>query len=261
MKYIFLFAAPLIAAAGCAERQVETPHVITNSIGMKLVLIPAGEFLMGSPEGENGRHYFAGPQHRVKITKEFYMGTTEVTQAQWKVIMGYNPSDFIGDDLPVESVSWDECQTFLKILSAKEGKKYRLPTEAEWEYACRAGSPTKYYFGENYEKLDEYGWYGENSDGTTHPVGGKRPNAWGLYDMHGNVDERCQDFFGKDYYKNSPAANPTGPESGESRVDRGGCWRDIPRSCGSASRNSVLPDIRRNYLGFRVVLEYRPVKN
>jgi formylglycine-generating enzyme required for sulfatase activity len=197
------------------------PDKFTNSIGMKFVLIPAGEFTMGSPENEQGRDSNE-PQHKVKITKPFYMQTTEVTQAQWKAVMGNNPSYFKGNDLPVETVSWDDAQEFIKKLSAKEGVKYRLPTEAEWEYACRAGSTTKFYFGEDESKLDEYAWYHNNSDGKTHPVGQKKPNAWGLYDMHGNVWEWCQDWYGADYYKNSPAEDPQGPASAESRVLRGG---------------------------------------
>jgi formylglycine-generating enzyme required for sulfatase activity len=195
----------------------------TNSIGMKFVLIPAGEFTMGSPENEVGRNSDE-TQHNVKITKSFYIQTTEVTQAQWKAVMGNNPSYFKGDDLPKEQVSWDDAQEFLKKLSAKEGVTYRLPTEAEWEYACRAGSTTRFCFGDDDSKLVEYAWYSANSDSKTHPVGGKKPNAWGLYDMHGNVWEWCQDWYDENYYKNSPAEDPQGPANGEFRVLRGGSW-------------------------------------
>jgi formylglycine-generating enzyme required for sulfatase activity len=223
----------------------------TNSIGMKFVLIPAGEFTMGSPENEQNRFRDEGPQHKVKITKPFYMQTTEVTQAQWKAVMGSNPSYFKGDDLPVEQVSWDDAQEFIKKLSTKEGVKYRLPTEAEWEYAYRAGSTTKYCFGDDESKLGEYAWYGENSDSKTHPVGSKKPNAWGLYDMHGNVWEWCQDQYDGDYYRNSPAEDPQGPANGEDRVLRGGRWDGGSRYCRSASRFGSGSSIRGSAFGFR----------
>jgi formylglycine-generating enzyme required for sulfatase activity len=158
-----------------------------NTIGMKLVLIPAGEFMMGSPETEKDREADEGPQHKVQITKPFFMGTATVTQGQWKAVMGKNQSYFKGDDLPVESVSWNNCQEFLNKLPVKEGNAYRLPTEAEWEYACRGGTATRFAGCVADGLLDDYGWHRWNSGEKTHPAGQKKPNAWGLYDMHGNV--------------------------------------------------------------------------
>ncbi|MFH1421813.1 MAG: formylglycine-generating enzyme family protein [Planctomycetota bacterium] len=207
----------------------------TNSIGIKFVKIEAGEFMMGSPENEKDRQSDE-TQHKVKITKPFYIQTTEVTQAQWKAVMGNNPSYFQGparaaaggDDLPVEKVSWDDAQEFIKKLNSKEGKNvYRLPTEAEWEYACRAGSTTRFCYGDDESKLRDYAWYQDNSDSKTHPVGTKLPNAWGLYDMHGNVLEWCNDSYDAGYYTSSPANDPQGPTSGEGRVLRGGSWNSV----------------------------------
>jgi formylglycine-generating enzyme required for sulfatase activity len=167
------------------------PADFTNSIGMEFVLIPAGAFEMGSPSNEAGRDDDDGPIHQVTIKNAFYMGKYEVTQEQWRAVMGDNPSYFTGNDnLPVEQVSWDDVQEFIRKLNAKEGTdKYRLPSEAEWEYACRAGTTTRYSFGDSESRLGEYAWYTDNSGSKTHPVGQKKPNPWGLYDMHGNVWE------------------------------------------------------------------------
>ena len=171
----------------------------TNSIGMKLRLIPAGEFMMGSPGTESGREDDE-TQHRVSITKPFYLGVTEVTQEQYQKVMGTNPSYFKGPQNPVETVSWADAVEFCRKLSAMPAEKtaghvYRLPTEAEWEYACRAGTTTAYSFGDDASRLGDYGWFGGNSDSKTHQVGEKKPNAWGLYDMHGGVYEWCQDRY------------------------------------------------------------------
>jgi formylglycine-generating enzyme required for sulfatase activity len=226
-----------------------SPDEFTNSIGMKFVLIQAGEFTMGSPENEED-HQGDETQHKVKMTRPFYMQTTEVTQAQWKAVMENNPSRFKGDDLPVEMVSWDDAQEFIKKLSAKESVKYRLPTEAEWEYACRAGSTTRFCFGDDESKLGEYAWYNKNSENKTHPVGTKKPNGWGLYDMHGNVWEWCQDWYNENYYKTSPPEDPQGPASSEYRVLRGGCWLLDDDSCRSADR-WFGPSVHGGYIGFR----------
>ncbi|MFH1024246.1 MAG: formylglycine-generating enzyme family protein [Planctomycetota bacterium] len=222
-----------------------------NSIGMTLVWIPPGEFMMGSPDNEPGRGEDEGPQHKVKITKGFYMGATEVTQAQWKAVMGDNPSNFKGDDLPVEQVSWNDCQVFLKKFSDKEGKTYRLPTEAEWEYACRAGTTTRFCFGDDDGGLGAYAWFYGNSGNQTHAVGTKKSNAFGLYDMHGNVWEWCQDRFGA--YPSGDVTDPTGATSGSDRVLRSGSWFGTPEFCRSACRVRGDPAIRSNICGFRVV--------
>jgi formylglycine-generating enzyme required for sulfatase activity len=227
---------------------------ITNSIGMKLVLIPAGEFLMGSPATEEGR-YSDEQQHRVRITKPYYLGATEVTQTQYEAVMRENLSDFKGPQRPVETVSWDDAASFCDRLSALQaekvaGRTYRLPTEAEWEYASRAGSTARYAYGDDAAALGDHAWFVDNSSETTHPVGEKQPNAWGLYDMHGNVWEWCADWYGE--YTNSLVDDPTGPATGSERVHRGGCWLDPATDCRTAYRGKVRPFIRVSDLGFRV---------
>ena len=189
------------------------------------------------------------------ITKPFYMGICEVTQAQWKAVMNDNPSEFKGDDLPVERVSWTDSQEYLAKLREKlgNGLRSRLPTEAEWECACRAGSKTKYSFGDNEGSLGESASYGANSGGKTHPVGQKEPNVWGFYDMHGNVAEWCGDLYC--VYSDSAATDPTGPGTGLARVLRGGSWFDIPGLCSSACRDGRFPSYCSEMCGFRVVCE------
>ncbi len=229
--------------------------IVTNSIGMKLVLIPAGSFEMGSPDSDKDARVFEKPQHRVRITRPFYLGVHEVTQGQYEEVTGETPSGFKGsDDLPVEQVSWNEAIAFCTKLSARERLMdgYRLPSEAEWEYACRAGSTTRYSFGDDAARLGEFAWYGGNSGNTSHPVGQKRPNAWGLYDMHGNVWEWCSDGYKAEYYKESPPTDPPGASQAADRVNRGGGWRFIPRFCRAADRSSGTPGDRRNGLGFRL---------
>ena len=224
-----------------------------RGVTMDLVYIPAGEFMMGSPSNENGRYGDEGPQHRVRITKGFYLGIHEVTQAQYQAVMGKNPSRFRGADNPVEQVSWHDCAAFCKRLSRKTGRSVRLPTEAEWEYACRAGTTRRFCFGDNDSGLREYAWYGNNSGGKTHPVGGKKANAFGLYDMHGNVWEWCADWYDGGYYKQSPTDDPRGPRGGKTRVLRGGSWDGTPWFCRSALRGGLNPTDTCLDLGFRVV--------
>ena len=241
----------------------------TNSIGMEFVLIPAGEFMMGSPSNEEDRASDEGPVHRVTISNDFYMGKYEVTQKQWREVMGDNHSYFKGDDRPVEFVLWDDVQEFIRKLNEKEGTdKYRLPSEAEWEYACRAGTTTRYSFGDDESRLGEYAWFGEDLDaGSTHSVGQKNPNPWGLYDMHGNVWEWVQDEWHYDY-KGAPSDGSAwedgsgstwdawGDGSGFSRVFRGGGWLYDAMYCRSAYRSCSDPGNRYNYLlGFRLLQE------
>jgi formylglycine-generating enzyme required for sulfatase activity len=235
--------------ADIADQQ--THKIMTNSIGMKLVWIPPGEFQMGSNDDRNTK-----PIHTVKITKGFNMGVYEVTQEQYQKVMGTNPSYFEGDDRrPVERVSWNDAVEFCKKMSELEkGKKYRLPTEAEWEYACRAGTTSQWSFGDNKSLLGDYAWYGGNSGGTTHPVGKKKPNAWGLYDMHGNVWECCQDWYAEDWYSMGPAENPLNESYGKKwgRVLRGGSCYYGASSCRVSYRD---PSTRGFTFGFRVVLD------
>jgi formylglycine-generating enzyme required for sulfatase activity len=219
--------------------------------------------MMGSPETEKGRKENE-TQHEVTISKDYYLGVYEVTQAQYEKVMGKNPSSFpvakVGNenaDLPVENVSWHDAVRFCKKLSdlpeeKKAGREYRLPTEAEWEYACRAGSKTAYAFDDEEGLLPEYGWFSRNSSRRTHTVGLLEPNAWGLYDMHGNVWEWCSDRYG-DYPKGA-VSDPSGPKEGSYRVFRGGGWSLGAAFCRSACRDGLAPSIRINVIGFRVAL-------
>ncbi|MFP4033604.1 MAG: SUMF1/EgtB/PvdO family nonheme iron enzyme [Desulfococcaceae bacterium] len=239
----------------------EPPPKFTNSLGMEFVWIPPGTFLMGSPEDEPGRDDDE-KQHKVVLTLGFYLQTTPVTQGQYEAVMGKNPSHFkkVGTEGPVETVSWNDTQDFIRKLSENDPSvSYRLPTEAEWEYACRAETKTAFYSGPSTKptgldpNLDRVGWFGKNSGGTTHPVGKKEPNAWGLYDMHGNIWEWCQDWFGD--YPDGPVTDPTGPESGALRVRRGGAWYVGARYCRAAFRDYNTPVNRSIYLGFRLLAE------
>ena len=236
---------------------------LTNSIGMTLVMIPKGTFMMGSPESEEGRDEDE-VQHEVTLSKDFYLGVTEVTQAQYQKVMGENPSYFRGDKVqgdssshPVEEVSWEDAVEFCERLSElpeekKAGLVYRLPTEAEWEYACRAGSKTAFSFGDESGSLGDFAWFRDNSELKTQSVGEKKPNAWGLYDMHGNVWEWCSDWFGK--YPGKAVSDPAGPEKGSDRVLRGGSWHYEAAYFRSAYRHRDLPSFRDDDIGFRVAL-------
>ncbi|MCU0918532.1 MAG: formylglycine-generating enzyme family protein, partial [Planctomycetes bacterium] len=239
-------------------------EVKTARTGILFRLIPAGSFTMGSPRAEQDMVVKAGvdrkvvedeTQHQVTLTKPFYCGKYEVTQGQWEMVCGSNPSYFknAGRDAPVENVIWEECQTFLQKLCQMEGVAegtYRLLTEAQWEYACRAGSTSAYRFGDSDSGLGEYAWYDRNSGATTHPVGQKRPNGWGLHDMHGNVWEWCQDWYGE--YASGSVPDPLGPASGVDRVSRGGSWFHDARFCRSADRSRIPPGDRYISLGFRL---------
>jgi formylglycine-generating enzyme required for sulfatase activity len=217
---------------------------------MEMVFVKGGSFDMGSNNGSEDEK----PVHRITLD-DFYVGKTEVTQAQWSAITGSNPSSFKNcDQCPVESVSWNNVQDFIRKLNQKTGKKYRLPTEAEWEYAARGGQQSKGYKYSGCNSLGDVGWYSHNSDSKTHQVGQKKANELGLHDMSGNVWEWCSDWYGSDYYSQSPSRNPTGPAPGSSRVSRGGGWGDGADDCRSSNRSYSNPCYRISDLGFRLVL-------
>lgn len=221
-----------------------------NGVDIEMMAVKGGTFQMGSNDIQD---YGAAPVHSVTLS-DFYIGKYEVTQAQWKAVMGNNPSLFKGDDLPIEQVSWKDVQKFFGNLNVKTGKRYRLPTEAEWEYAARGGNKSKgYTYAEN-NMPSNIAWFRDNSSSQTHPVGQKQPNELGLYDMSGNVWEWCSDWYGENYYANSPKTNPTGPSSGSYRVYRGGCWGSGARNCRVPGRSGDTPGYRGSTLGFRLVL-------
>jgi len=239
------------------------PEEFTNSTGMSFRLIPAGEFMMGSPESELEGDSDE-PQHEVTLTKSFYMATYEVTQKQGLKAVRLNPSKFKGMQNPVEQVSWFDAVAFCNRLSALPREKaaglvYRLPTEAEWEYACRGGAETAYSFGGNSNNHSFFAWHDGNSGGTTHAAGQGRPNSFGLYDMHGNVWEWCADWY-DDTYPEGPLIDPVGPDIGLLRVFRGGCWTSSAKACRSASRSAGVPSFRNVDVGFRVALNLWSVK-
>jgi formylglycine-generating enzyme required for sulfatase activity len=237
-------------------------RTIQNSIGMEFVLIPAGQFMMGSPPHEPGRD-LDERLHRVTLTRPFYLQTTEVTQEQWQKVMRYNPSQFknCGSECPVEMVSWNQVQEFISKLNQMEGTHaYRLPTEAEWEYACRAGTETPFYTGTciSTDQANYNGKHGMpgcspgNNRDKTVPVRSFAPNPWGLYEMHGNVWELCQDRYQKKYPKES-VTDPMGPSLGVMRVLRGGSWYSRQHLIRSAYRRQDMPDYRSHAIGFRLV--------
>ena len=222
----------------------------TNSLGMDFVWIPAGSFLMGSPSDEEGRHSNERP-HEVRISEGFWTKTCTVTQGEWEAVLGENPSRFQerGPRCPVEKVSWDDAQEYIRRLNRREsgsGNLYRLPTEAEWEYAARAGTA-----GSRHGELSEVAWYWENSDRRSHRVGRKRANGWGLHDMLGNVWEWTADWYG--WYPEGPVTDPRGPATGASRVTRGGSWYIDAQNVRFAFRYNLSPGTRRSTLGFRLV--------
>ncbi|MDE7195865.1 MAG: formylglycine-generating enzyme family protein [Helicobacter sp.] len=229
----------------------------TNSIGMIFTLIPAGSFMMGEdPSLNNEGKDDERPQHEVTISKPFYVGIYEVTQKQWEDVMGQNPSYHKGDNNPVDSVSWNDVQEFIQKLNAREEhNRYRLPTEAEWEYAARGGTKTRYFWGNEQSKLIEHAWVVANAKETTHPVGTKKPNAFGIYDTSGNVREWVNDWYDRDYYSKSAKIDPKGPASGYGRAYRGGSKDGAEFPTRSSYRWRETPDTKVQNLGFRLVME------
>ena len=268
---LVLFGAVQVDCQCSALLAAEPRPSVTNSIGMKLVAIDAGKFWMGSAPLEPGRRADER-RHQVTLTAPFYLGIHEVTQAHYARVMKVNPSEFGRDgvqasrvagqkteNFPVDSVNWYQAVQFCQRLSAlpaekSAGHSYRLPTEAEWEYAARAGMDTIWSFGRRVERLSHHGWYRRSSGRRTHPVGEKMPNAWGLYDMYGNVWEWCRDWHAAEYYQVSPPEDPPGPSRGDARVLRGGGWASGAARCRSASRLRDPPAVGDPDTGFRVLM-------
>lgn len=221
-----------------------------NGIKYNMVWVDGGTFRMGATSEQGSEISDEKPVRSVTLSG-YYIGKTEVTQALWQAVMGSNPSYFEGDDLPVEQVSWDDCQEFIRKLNSLTGQNFRLPTEAEWEFACRGGNNSRgyKYSGSNY--IDNVAWYDGNSGDKTHPVATKSPNELGIYDMSGNVWEWCADWYGD--YSSGRQTNPKGPYGGSYRVFRGGSWYDIARFCRSSHRNYYFPTCRY-FLGLRLAL-------
>ena len=227
------------------------PKGSLDDIMRNMVYVEGGTFTMGATFEQQEPDYDEKPTHRVSLSS-FYIGKYEVTQVLWKAVMGSNPSHFEGDNLPVENVSWNDCQTFLRKLNAMTGKNFRLPTEAEWEFAARGGNRNRGYQYSGSNVLSDVAWYDDNSGSKTHNVGTKAPNELGIYDMSGNVWEWCQDWYG-DYHGYSQT-NPTGPSSGSGRMNRGGSWYNYAKYCRVANRGSYAPSIRTSSLGLRLAL-------
>ena len=258
MKHkLCVLGAAVVALSGvlCAEEL--SSAVVRKSGDVRVIALPGGatmemvwcapgSFEMGSPLDEVGR-FENEVRHMVTLTKGFWLGKHEVTQRQWESVMHGNHSKFRNPDNPVETVSWQDCEIFIRRVNAKIGGFARFPTEAEWEYACRAGSDTPFSGG---VAPSETAWYDSNSDSHTHEIGSQKPNAWGFYDMHGNVLEWCADWFSP--LTAAPATNPKGPPSGAFKVLRGGCWFFFDRDCRSAYRLKREPTLRNCIFGFRM---------
>jgi formylglycine-generating enzyme required for sulfatase activity/DNA-directed RNA polymerase subunit RPC12/RpoP len=267
LQHDYAGSAALVNNAGLLQERLEAigwalgpPREISLDLGgdvkMEMVLIPAGEFEMGSNDGEKGEK----PVHKVKLSQSYYMGKYVVTQAQYEKVMGKNPSVCKGEDLPVDSVNYVDAEAFCKKAGKFIGRPIRIPTEAEWEYACRAGTKTKYITGDDPAALEQVGWFKENAAGKTHPVGQKKPNAWGLFDMQGNVFQWCQDWYAEDYYGKSETENPHGTEQKNAqglRVMRGSIMGEPMAGCRSARRMPIHNQLNHDspQFGFRVVME------
>jgi len=234
------------------QKRQQAANFTINDVSFELIFVEGGTFTMGCTlEQGNDCQDREGPAHQVTVSN-FYIGKYEVTQAQWGAIMNNNPSKVKGDNLPVETVSWTDVQEFLRILNTQIGKHYRLPTEAEWEFAARGGNKSLGYKYSGSNNVDEVAWYSNNSDGGTRPVGTKQPNELGIYDMSGNVWEWCDDWFGN--YPSTPQTDPKGDSSGTKRSDRGGSWYYDAEWCRVSARSSYAPDGRGHSLGFRLAM-------
>ena len=246
----------IITASGSVQAPIANSDNITISvmdgISIDMVRVEAGTFTMGATAEMEDPEDDEKPTHQVTLTNDYYIGKYEVTQALWKAVMGNNPSEYKGDNLPVEKVSWNDCQEFLSKLNRITGKTFRLPTEAEWEYAARGGNKSRGYQFSGSSNLSDVAWYDDNSGYVTHAVGSKQSNELGIYDMTGNVWEWCQDWYGK--YSSSSQINPTGANSGSDRVIRGGSWNNTAWFCRSSCRLNYTPGFRNDCLGLRLVL-------
>ncbi|MDD6833509.1 MAG: SUMF1/EgtB/PvdO family nonheme iron enzyme [bacterium] len=229
------------------------PSFTVNGVSFDMVEVEGGTFTMGATAEQTGVFGDEKPTHQVTLPS-YYIGKTEVTQELWQAVMGSNPSNFTGKNLPVEKVSWDDCKTFIAKLNALTGKNFRLPTEAEWEFAARGGNKSRGYKYCGSNTLSDVAWYVDNSDNKTHPVAAKTPNELGIYDMSGNVLEWCNDWYSSSYYTSESQTNPTGPDSGSSRVRRGGSWNYSENTCRVSYRGNNTPSFRYNYLGLRLCL-------
>ncbi|MBR4553277.1 MAG: formylglycine-generating enzyme family protein [Bacteroidaceae bacterium] len=262
--FTLMLAATCVSFTACGgddddEKGDDTPKfqsetiTLDGGVSFKMIAVEGGTFLMGSPESDADAYDDEKPQHEVTLSN-YYIGETEVTQELWEAVMGSNPSDFVGANLPVENVSWDDCQAFINKLNEKTGKTFRLPTEAEWEYAARGGKKSKGYTYSGSNAIGDVAWHLDNSGNTTHEVGTKQANELGIYDMSGNVWEWCQDWYGETYYENSSTTDPQGPASGTYRMLRGGSWIDFARNCRVAIRVCASPDCKDLNYGLRLVL-------
>ncbi len=232
-------------------------HFVVNGVSFNMIKVEGGTFTMGATSEMENPWDEEKPAHKVTITNDYYIGETQVTQALWKAVMESNTSRFEGNNLPVERVSWNDCQNFIEKLNTLTGEHFRLPTEAEWEFAARGGNKSKHYQYSGSNNLDDVAWYFGNSGSKTHLVATKQANELGIYDMSGNVWEWCQDWFGD--YKSSAQTNPTGPSSGSFRVFRGGRWGSEARSCRSSHRNNGIPDFGYNNLGLRLTCSTKSI--
>ena len=263
-------ALALISAAGCSDNAKQMTLDLGKGVTMKLVLIPAGEFMMGSPKSDPDGHDDEGPQRKVTISKPFYMGIYEVTQAQWRGVMGTEPWKGKhwtkpGDHNAASHLSWNDASRFCLMLSKKSGRTVDLPTEAQWEYACRAGGKTVEHLGNNASKLGDYAWYDRNAYDIggkyAHAVGQKLPNAFGLHDMRGNVWEWCRDWYAKAFYAEANTVDPENTTASKARILRGGSWCSAEEYCRPAYRYRFNPSCRNYYpYGCRVVVAQQPTR-